>query len=430
MTPQLARAHVLIDQNRYEQALGELQLHLGQHAEDYEALALQALCLLRLERYDEAQQQAQAAIHLAPDQPIGYRMLAGVLTERNRFREAEQAIDTALQMDPEDPDLYGLKAMILTQLRRWKEVVAAADTGLMHDPENVVCLNARAQALTMLGNRAGAAATIEDALRKNPEDPWIHANQGWACLHANQPTKAAEHFREALRLDPEMDFARAGIIEALKARNFLYRWMLQYFLFMARLPAQYRWGIILGLYFLQMFLSNLAARNPAVAPYALPVLGVYIVFAVMTWLSSPLANLLLRLDRFGKHALSADQRRGATLLGLNLLVALAFLITSFVISTPVLATMFLNGALVFGLVSLPLSAIYSCESGWPRQAMAAGTAALALIGLCWMLPQGLTVRWQGQDVLQLPRSLAAFFPMGVIASQFLAMNLVTARVRK
>ncbi len=430
MTPQLARAIVLIEQNRYEQAIGELQLHLAEHAEDAQALAWQAYCLSRLERYDEAQQQAQHAIHLAPDESFGYRVLAEILADRNRFRDAELAINQALQMDPQDPDLFGIKAVVLASLRQWKEAVEAADTGLQFDPDHLVCLNARARALTMLGDRAGAAATVQDALRKNPDDPLLHANQGWASLHANEPTKAAEHFREALRLEPEMDFARAGIIEALKARNFLYRWMLQYFLWMSRLSDGVRWGIVIGLYFLQKFLAGLGRQNPALAPYLFPLLCLYIGFAVLTWLSYPLFNLMLRLDRFGRHALSAEQRAGANLLGVTLLIAIVFFVAFWATSNAILSDIFLHGALVFALLSLPVSAIYICDAGWPRRTMFGCTGLLLLLGFVWMLPDQWSLPMNGVDVLAGARQAAAFFPIGIVASQFLANALAGVRVKK
>ncbi len=426
MTPQFSRAIVLIEQRRYEQAIGELQLHLGQQAEDAYAHALLAQCHLQLEHYDEAQRHAEQAIHLAPDAALGYRMLAGVFVERNRFAEAERAIDTALEMDTEDPDLYGLQASILSRQRHWRPAVEAADVGLSLDPEHLVCLNVRAQALVMLGDRAGAAQTVQDALRKNPDDPWIHANQGWACLHANQPLPAAEHFREALRLDPGMEFARAGIIEALKARNFLYRWMLKYFLLMARLPSQARWGIVIGLFLFQRFLGSMARNNPALAPFLMPILYVLIGFVVLTWLSYPLFNLLLRLDRFGRHALSTEQRRGANLLGVTLAIALLSLIVYFVTGIEPL----LISAIVFGLLSLPVSAIYGIDAGWPRQTMFACAGVLLLLGLTLLIPSSWLIAAKSKELATLVGNVQSAFFLGIVASQFLANYLAGVQVKK
>ena len=76
-----------------------------------------------------------------------------------------------------------------------------------------------------------------------------HANQGWALLHRGNYQRALEHFREALRIDPELDWARAGIVEALKAHHFIYRQMLRFFLWIGRQARVAQWVIILGILF-------------------------------------------------------------------------------------------------------------------------------------------------------------------------------------
>ena len=66
---------------------------------------------------------------------------------------------------------------------------------------------------------------------------------------------------------------------------------------MAKLSSRAQWMILLGGYFGYNFLANAAQQNPGIAPFVLPFLILYIAFAVMTWIASPLFNLLLRLDR-------------------------------------------------------------------------------------------------------------------------------------
>lgn len=426
MTQYLTRGIVLVQQHRYEQAIGELTLHLGQKSDDPQAHALLARCHLELDHYDEAQRHAGEAIHLAPDRSLGYETLAGVLAARNRLADAERAINTALEMNPQDPDVYGLKGSILARQEKWRAAVEATDVGLMLDPEHLICLNVRAQAQVMLGDRAAAAQTVQDALRHNPDDPWIHANQGWASLHANDPRRAAEHFREALRLDPGMEFARAGIIEALKARNFLYRWMLQYFLWMARLPSQARWGIVIGVYLAQRFLGEAARKNPDFAPYIWPILGVLIGFVVLTWLAYPLFNLLLRFDSFGKHALSPDQRQGANLLAATLAIAIVSVVAFFATGFG----LFLLAALVFGLMALPVSAIHRIDAGWPRHTMFACTGVLLLLGLSLLTLNLMLAGANNDEIESLLKGVQGFFFLGIVGSQFLANYLSSVEVKK
>ena len=209
------------------------------------------------------------------------------------------------------------------------------------------------------------------------DNSFTHANQGWTLLHQGQPKKALEHFRESLRLDPENEWARQGIVEALKARNFIYAIMLRYFLFMSKFRRQGQWAIVLGAYFGAQVLGGIGRSNPGLRPWILPLQILYVVFALMSWIASPLFNLMLRVNRFGRLALSREQTVASNWLGLCLLLALVSLGGWFETE---FYSPWLFAALVFGLLALPVSAIYRCQSGWPRLTMALYTVGTALAG--------------------------------------------------
>ena len=97
----------------------------------------------------------------------------------------------------------------------------------------------------------------------------------------------------------------------------------------------------------------------------------------MTWLAGPLFNLILRVDRFGRYALSKDQIHAANCVGLAILLAVASLI-AFAINRDGTWLLF---ALVFGLLLIPASSVFRCAPGWPRLAMAGLAVAFALFGI-------------------------------------------------
>jgi Flp pilus assembly protein TadD len=409
---------LLYQQGRYQDAVAELRLSLAQSGEDYLTHGFAALSLVELEQFDEATQHAQRAIHLAPQEAFGHYALSRILMGRHRFAEARAAILEAIQLDPLDASYFGILASLELQRSDWKKALAAANQGLEIDPEHTLCTNLRAQALVKLGDRQAAAATMGEALARRPDDAYTHANQGWALLHAGQPKPALEHFREALRLNPEFEWARAGIVEALKARNFIYRWMLAWFLWMSRLTPGTRWGVVIGAYIGQRVVQELARNSPELAPYLWPLLYAYYVFALLTWLAPSLFNLLLRLDRFGRYALSTDEIRGANLLAGCLLAAGASLAALFTTGHEV----WLVAAIYTGLLSLPASAIYVCNSGWPRQLMTLITVALLASSLFVLI-----VIWFEHSLppaaLNVAAPFVAFLPLGMIASQFAANYL-------
>ena len=378
MNPNLQRAVLLSQQSRYEMAEQELRQALAAEPGDAYAHALLALCLVNREQFQEATQEAQQAVHLQPDLPFAHYALAFVWSKRNYDKEALAAIQEALRLDSSETSYFALLAQIHLDESRWREALEAAERGLELDAEDVACTNLRAIALVKLGRKSEAGTTIDAALRRNPDNAVSHANQGWTLLEKGQPKEALEHFREALRLDPQNDWARRGIIEALKARHFIYALMLRYFLFMAKLNRQARWGIILGAYFGYQLLRVMAANNPALKPWALPVCILYVVFAVMTWIASPLFNLVLRLNRFGRMVLSREQIVASNWIGLVLLLALLSLALSFVFG---FNSPWILAAFIFGVLLFPVAGTFRCPAGGTRAMMATYTVLIAAIGI-------------------------------------------------
>ena len=174
-------------------------------------------------------------------------------------------------------------------------------------------------------------------------------------------------------------------------------------------------------------LASAGKNNPELAPYTTPILIVLIGFAILTWLSSPLFNLLLRFDSFGRYALDDDERRGANLLAVTLLAGILCLGGFFLVGEVAL----LWGALVFGMLSLPVSTIYSLPTGWPRLVMMAGTGLLLVIALPLLTP-GFVWTALGADQLrdQVTGGTFSIFALGILGSQFLANALMGVRVRK
>ena len=369
------RALILHQQGRHADAERELRQALAMDPHDADAHAMLALCLAERKDFPQAQYEADTAAGLAPDDAFPHYARARVLSDRHRLDEAAAAVQQALDLDAGQGDYFALLAAVRFEQRRWHEALAAAEEGLKVDPDHAGCTNLRAMALVKLGRRNEAGAAIDEALARDPQNAVTHANQGWTLLHRGDPRKALEHFREALRLDPDLEWARAGIVEALKARHFVYRWVLMYFLWMARLSERAQWGILVGGYVGYRILVNVARNSPAVAPYVWPLVIAYIVFVLMSWLADPLFNLLLRLNRFGRLALSREQRVTSNWVALLLLGAAASGAWALWRDDA------WSGAAAVACVCLmiPTSSVLKCQPGWPRWTMLAVTIALALL---------------------------------------------------
>jgi tetratricopeptide (TPR) repeat protein len=307
MTASIERARLLLAQDRYDLAEKELRRVLAEDPELAIGHVLLSDALGALHRAEEALAEADRAVGLMPDWGLCHYIRARALDRLDRLDDAKAAARQAIQLDPEDADFHATHAGILYQQRRWGEALEAAESGLSHDPENVDCINFRGLALTKLGRRGEAQETLTDALSLDPENALSHGVRGWTCLESDEPQAALEHFRTALAIDPNLEMAQQGMVEALKARYLVYRLLLQYFLWMQRLSGRAQWAILIGLFVAQRLVSQWMKASPQLAPVLVPLLVAYLVFCVLTWIATPLFNLLLRLNKYGRHALSQNE---------------------------------------------------------------------------------------------------------------------------
>ena len=371
------RGLVLFQQRRFDAAAEQFRAALVANPDSAEGHAMLAVCLMEEEKFQEATREAQYAVELAPDHAMTLSVLGRVYYMRNYLKEADETVRQAIQLEPENPHHHGLLAAIRLNMKDWTGALGSAEDALRIDPEDTEANNIRAMALVKLGRRDEAGMTIGATLAREPEDALTHANQGWALLHANDPKKAMEHFREALRLDPEMDWARQGIVEALKAKNPVYRVMLMYFLWMSRLSAGAQWGLIIGGWIGSRFLRTLARNNPEFGPFVWPIIILYAIFVVLCWTAAPLFNLLLRLNKFGRLVLSDEERVASNWFGGTIALAVVLLVAGGVL----LQLKLVVAGFITAFMIIPVASIYQCPKGWPRTVMGGYTVALAGLGL-------------------------------------------------
>jgi tetratricopeptide (TPR) repeat protein len=374
MSANLARAQLLLAQSRPVDAEREAMLALAENPEDTRALAILALSRGAQHKAAEALSAADTAVGLAPDDPYLHYIRAITLHRLDRHDAARTAAKESLRLNPENEDTFALLSAIELGRGDWAAALTAAEQSLALDPENVEATNFRAMALVRLGRKGEATEAVDFALNRAPENALSHANQGWNYLHRNDPRRAQEFFREALRLEPGMEYARQGMLEALRARNPVYRGMLAYFLWMGRQGARFQWAFVIATYFFSRYLNGLL--NSSGGSWGLVAFAVaFYGFVYLSWTAHPMFNLLLHFDRFGRHVLSQDERRATWWFGGAFAAALACLIW-WPLGGGGLAMI---GTIFCATLSICLAATFN-RTGRARLILGAATVGLALLG--------------------------------------------------
>lgn len=375
--PQLERAQQLVNQQRYKDAETELRSILASDPNNTLALALFAICLSELDKQTEALQVIQSAISREPDNDYLLYLQALFYFKSENIKEAEKFIRNAIAYDPHNADYFGLLATIKVNQKEWNEALEFANKGLETDPDNLQCLNMRSTALYKLDKKEEAYSAIQEALNKNPENELTHTNLGWSLLEKGDHKKALEHFREALKINPNHTYAKAGLVEALKARYWFYRIFLRYAFWISNFKGQGQWAIIIGLYIGVRVLRGAADSNPQLGLLLYPIIYLYTAFALSTWVITPLSNLFLRLNVYGRYALTEDETASSNFVG----IAFGLSVIGFI------AALFTGDFLFmmlgfFGIaMMIPLSSMYQPRKQSSRTILIIYTVGLAFVGI-------------------------------------------------
>ncbi|MEO8148484.1 MAG: tetratricopeptide repeat protein [Bacteroidia bacterium] len=359
MTQQLDRARLLVNYGRYADAQKEIHQYLTTEPNDGEAHTLLAIIFLNLQKTDEAKAAIETAISFAPSDAYNFYVYSKVWFQKENLIEAEQKIREAISINPFSAEYFAWLAQIQMNKKDYYDALTSANEGLAVEADNINCLNIRAIALTKLNKKEEAYQTIKDALTGDPENSMTHANTGWSMLEHGDHKASLNHFTESLRLDPTNDWAKSGMVEALKARYFIYRMFLRYMFWISNMKGKRQWMVIGGLYLLVQVLKVVGRTMPSLQIIIIPIVVLYAAFAFSSWIIQPVFNLLLRLHPQGKYALTREERISSDFVGISLLTgALALIAMPFVKDG--------NGTFalaIFGITySLPLACMFRSRS--------------------------------------------------------------------
>lgn len=400
------RAEILISQKRYDEASKVLASLLAQDPNNSLVLSMLSEVSLQQDKPKEALDLIESAIRLAPDEDALHFGKARILLSLEKYDLAEKSLDNAITYNPLEADYFALWASIKLARKQFEPALELADKALALDSENLLALNNRSKALLKLDRKEESSRTIAGALNRDPNNAFTHTTIGWNELERGHHQKALHHFKEALKQNPNFEYAQAGMIEGLKARYLFYRIFLKYVFWSSNLSKKYQWGFIIGLYLGTRLLTSLANSSPAMAPFLDPIIFLLVFFALSTWVTAPLSNLFLRLNFYGKHLLSKNEKLSSNLVGLCCLILLGGIAGILFSDHPVWL-----GLAIFGFaMMIPCSTLFaSARQKYILPAYAGAMAIIGTLALLHTLSTGL-----------LTGIFATLFLLGIIAFQWLA----------
>lgn len=374
----IERAWHLLNINRPADAIKEINAGLVLEPQNTELLSIASSCYYETGEYERSMAFARQWLNAEPDNPLVHYIMAINYERTEKMDKAKSHIQQALAYDPTDADYWSALASFYMPERDWNKMLEYAEKGLECDPEHPQSLNYRNLALTKLGRADELKVGIEESLAANPEDAHTHATVGWTKLEIRKYKEARFHFAEALRLQPHNDWARSGMIEALKAKNVFYRLFLMYFFWIAKYQRQSQYAIIIGIYIGTKVLRTAAKAVPILyIPY-----GILMFAAYLTWIIEPLFNLFVLIDRYGRYLLNRREKTGALLVGCGVALAIALGLTYLYNTNDLL----LFPALFFATIVIPVASFYGLdETSRNLKTIGIYTIVLAVLGIISVL---------------------------------------------
>jgi tetratricopeptide (TPR) repeat protein len=326
------RAYVLLGQRRYADAEAELRGILSQSPSESRAHSLLAICIAEDEsRYDAALYESQVAVAMEPNESLSHYSLALVQLKRKDYHAASQAIDEAIRLDPLDASFWGMRSRCDFALDRFQAMLSSARKGLELDPESIECRNLLSLGLERTGAVASSLEQAIETLRMDPDDDDSHAMLGFSLLQNGKHQEARLAFREALRLNPMNEPARSGMMQAISSRSIVFRTVHRFYSWLNRMTTQQQVFILFGGWLLMRALGAAGTNNPTIQALTLPIMIAYFMFAILTWIATPLFQTFLRFHPFGRNLLRGPEIRLSNFVAPGLVLSLVGGLVGFLI---------------------------------------------------------------------------------------------------
>jgi len=356
MSQYFSIAEYFFKQNRYEESLEQVKKGLNESPENSFLLAFQALCQLKIGLKSDAEKSVLEALSVDINNDFAHYIHANILIERSLFKKAEQKIRNAIDINPIHSEYYGVLALCLyNRHQKEDEIRSTAKTGLSFDPDNSVCRNVLAMIELRAGKKGLATGIMDIQLEKEPNNALSLSNQGWNYLHQGEYEKAEKYFRRALEQDGDNDWARTGLLQVLKTKIPLYKYILKFFLSLSRMSPSKRFGLVFGIY---LVFALLTRSESSFGVFAGALFVGYAGFIYLTWLWESLANVVLSKWDKSKEFVTPIEKRNSYILASGLLLTLGLSIGYWITGQMLL----MMAAVGCFLLSIPLTIVLHDEN--------------------------------------------------------------------
>jgi len=198
----LLLAQLLIEQERYPEALGECQEALRLTSESLEALNFSGIALRRSGRVDEAIEKYLTILKRKPAHPQTLYNLGIAYSKKGNLRKAEESYRRAVEARPRFAEALSNLGELYLRLGRTGEAESELQNAVKADPFYPAAYNNLAEVEFRRKEFGKAMELVNRALSLDPESPGAHNMRGKILRQRRDLAGAKEEFRKALLVRP------------------------------------------------------------------------------------------------------------------------------------------------------------------------------------------------------------------------------------
>jgi tetratricopeptide (TPR) repeat protein len=207
----------LVERGEYAHAEGLCRALLQKFPQDVNILGMRGAVLVKLRRYEEAEQALRLTIRCAPTFAKPHEDLGFVLLELKRPREAADILRNAVRLDPQLEQAWFNLGKALAMLGFGQEADEAFEKSFALNPERGKL--ALAAEHHKEGRFEEAERLYREIIRANPKNVDAIRMLGRVALSAKRNDDAERLFRQAIKLTPDFTGAMTDLARLLKEQN-------------------------------------------------------------------------------------------------------------------------------------------------------------------------------------------------------------------
>ncbi len=195
-------AHALYRDDRFVEALAAVDLAIAVDRDVVSYPCLKADILRRLERFEEAIEEAQAALDIDPEHWHSFEQMIGASVAMGRTGDAEIYAQDLVQRAADDPDALLVASRFYLAQDRLDRALQTLDHTLDVDAANEQARRLRGNVLFEMEDYDRAIVDLRQAVSQHPKSVWSHCRLANSLLLTGEWEEAIDVAMRLIEIDP------------------------------------------------------------------------------------------------------------------------------------------------------------------------------------------------------------------------------------